>query len=187
MAGNTISDAEVKANINYSFKDASKSVKNINKEFNTKTKTDGTFEIEIPTNELSDNNGNYYYAFYTNINVIDINGETRNTRQNAFISNKEFNLEVILPYNALKEEKKEIVIQAKTLNGVEKQVKGKLNIYKIVTDENIFKRKFGKPEIETIDSLTFAKLYPFEVYNDNEKPRKDLLKTIDFDTKTNTI
>ena len=187
LAGNTISDAEVKANINYSFKDVSKSVKNINKDFNTKTKTDGTFEIEIPTNELSDNNGNYYYAFYTNIDVIDINGETRNTRQNAFISNKEFNLEVFLPYNALKEEKKEIVIQAKTLNGVEKQVKGKLNIYKIVTDENIFKRKFGKPEIETIDSLTFAKLYPFEVYNDNEKPRKDLLKTIDFDTKTNTI
>ena len=185
LAGNTISDAEVKAFTNYSFKDASKSVKNIKKEFNTKTNTDGTFEIEIPTNELSANNGEYYYSFYTNIDVIDINGETRKTRQNAYISNKGFNLEVILPYNALNEDKKVVTIQAKTLNSVEKQVKGKLNIYKIITEENIFKRKFGKPEIEVIDSLTFAKLYPYEVYNDNQKPKKDLIKTIEFDTKTN--
>lgn len=185
LAGNTISDAEVKVKISCTFRDASNEVENNKKDFITKTKTDGTFEIEIPTNELSANNGEYYYSFYTEIEVIDINGETKIARQNVIISNKSLRLEMKLPYQTLKENKNEITILAKTLNDVEKQATGKLNIYKAHKKVSIFNGLNKKPEIQTIDSLTLAKLFPHLVYYDDDQPSKrELIKTIDFDTKT---
>lgn len=106
LAGNTLSDASVKAKTSCTFRNENNVNKNNNQEYLTKTNTDGTFEIQISTKELSTNTGSYYYAHYVDIEVTDINGETRTTKQEVKLSNKLFVLSMILPNSVLKEEKK---------------------------------------------------------------------------------
>lgn len=186
LAGNTISDATVKAVINCN---ASKSYEYntfINYEdVNTKTNADGTFEIEIDTKKTNINDSIFSITYNLEIEVTDITGETRSTKERIKISNELFYLNINTKYRTLKEDKKEVTISAKTYNEVEKHVVGSLNIYKTIYNKNIFNRQFGKPEIEAIDSLNFVKLFPYETYNNEIEPKKVLVKTINFDTKTN--
>lgn len=185
LAGNTISDASVKAEVNCYINSSSLNKKIPYSDFTSETNTDGTFEIEISTKELNITDSIFHINYDIEIEVIDITGETRSASENVKLSNELFYLNLNTKYRAIKEDKKEVTISAKTYNEVEKQVTGKLNIYKTVNNKNIFNRQFGKPEIEAMDSLSFTKSFPNETYNENFEPKKELVKTINFDTKIN--
>jgi len=186
LAGNTISNATVKAKVNCRIRENNGPSKPVTySDFISETNTDGTFEIEVSTSGLNIKDSVYNFSFDIDIEVIDINGEARTAKKTVQISDKLFILELTSPYRFLKEEKKEVEISAKTYNKVEKQVTGKLYIYKTASNGNIFDRQFGKPEIETIDSLSFTKLFPYDIYDSNENAKRELVKTLNFDTKTN--
>ena len=188
LAGNTISDASVIAEISCNISKNYEYNKFINySDFTSKTNADGTFEIQIDTKQTNIKDSVYNITYDVKIEVTDINGETRSTEKSVKISNELFYLNVDTKYSALKEDKKEVTISAKTYNEVEKQVTGKLNIYKTINNKNIFNRQFGKPEIEVMDSLSFIKVFPHETYNESQEPKRELVKTINFDTKKNPI
>jgi TonB-dependent SusC/RagA subfamily outer membrane receptor len=188
LAGNTISEATVIAEIDYNIaEDINPKTPTYYDDFETKTNTDGTFEIKIDTKKLNIPDSVFHIYYGIRIEVIDINGETHSVKQEIAISNELFYLKIDSKYQVLKEDKKEVKISAKTYNEVEKHVVGKLNIYKTASNKNIFYRQFGKPEIEAIDSLSFVKLFPLETYNKNTEPKRELVKTINFDTKTNSV
>jgi TonB-dependent SusC/RagA subfamily outer membrane receptor len=185
LAGNTISDATIKAEISCYIRSSSLNKNIPYTDFISETNTDGTFEIEISTKELNIKDSIFHIDYNIEIEATDITGETRSVNESVKLSNELFYLNINTKYRALKEDKKEVTISAETYNEVEKQVSGKLNIYKTTTNKNVFNRQFGKPENEAIDSLSFTKLYPHETYNENLEPKRELIKTINFDTKTN--
>lgn len=185
LAGNTISDATVNANVTINKKENSNFEKIKLNPIQTKTNIDGTFEIKIQTDTIKIKSKHYKLDFDVNIEVVDLNGETRTTDKEITITDEQFYLQINSDYTLFLENKKTISISAKTYNEVHKNVLGKINIYKTNSSENLFSRQYGIPDVETIDSIQFAKLFPYEKYND--KASKILIKTLDFDTKISNL
>ena len=185
LAGNTISNAAVIATVTFTKKEDSDFDRYELDEIKTITNTDGSFEINIPTDTIKIITKNYKLDFEVKIEVVDLNGETRTTDKEITITDEQFYLQLNSDYNFLLEAKNTISISAKTYNEVNKNVVGKINIYKTNRSENLFSRQYGIPDVETIDSIQFAKLFPYEKYHD--KASKVLIKTLDFDTKISNI
>lgn len=188
LANNTISDAEVKAEITCSISENNKNRRFSYEDFITKTNPDGTFEIKFSTKDIKVTDSIYKCDFNVKIVVIDTNGETRSANQKIIISNNIFDLKIISKKGFLQEEKnKTLKISAKTFNDTDITTNGKLYIYKNVLLNNILQRQTGEPEIKSIDSLTYKKLFPHEHYYSDELSKETLVKIIDFNTKTNGV
>lgn len=155
-------------------------------ESETKTDNDGNFKINFTAKpDVSYNNDNdVIFSYLVKATITDINGETQSNNTKINVGHKSLILEIAVPDKIITSEKNKVVISCKNLNNQFIATNADLKIYYLKEYSNKFKKNvFGIPEIQTISSEEFNRLFPFE---NIEKSLTNELGTLTFSKKINT-
>lgn len=137
----------------------------------TTTDKDGNFIIDfIATSDSTLTKAQKpIFKYIINVDVTDINGETRSTITNLRLGYHNIDLDVSLN-NQMKISDKEIItIKSKNLNGEVISSKGNLKIFKLKHPDRFLKeRLWGLPEIQTIPKEEFVTKFPNITYDSTE-------------------
>ncbi len=116
---------------------------------------------------------NPVFNFKINADVTDINGETQSESQDVSVSYKTLLLSIAIPAQLNKGLEKDFVISSKNMAGIFVAAKGNVTISKLQEPSRILrKRKWAKPEKHFIDKEEYEKIFPNDVYADEDNPEK---------------
>ncbi len=128
-----------------------------------------------------------HYSFLVEIDVTDINGETKSTSKMFNISNSPYS--VYLSNKEYFNNTDTTRINISVNNCFDKQInkKGNLLIYKYAgLSKNFIKKHWPLPEHHSIDKMAYNDAFPFELYDELDLPTNEknfsLLKEIPFNT-----
>ena len=145
---------------------------------------EGDFEIELIANdEILKNNQIKDIAFNLNVEITDLNGETRVAKKEVYVNQKAILLNAIVNNEYIKEENNKLTIKSTNYNSFPVDSKGEIKIYQIkeksfLIDRNLF------PEIQNITKEEFKNLFPHEPYEISDLENETvLIKTLYFDTQ----
>lgn len=132
-----------------------------------------------------------YFTYNVNIDVTDINGETQsnNTQVKVGYLAIDASLDVDAEVDGKKENK--ITVKTNNLNGQFEPTQVELKIYSLKQPANPLKKRLWEtPELFLLTETEFKKLFPFDVYNNEDQtqnyPKDKLIKTFNFNTKDQT-
>ncbi|MHC1706463.1 MAG: alpha-2-macroglobulin [Bacteroidales bacterium] len=137
----------------------------------TTTGSSGEFEIvfkAIPDKSIQKSS---YPVFSYQIvaEVTDINGETRTGSCTVSASYASFVLSSDIPEVINADELPKIIVAARNLSGQNVQLTGKLRITQLQPPEQLYReRKWDRPDKFLMDSHEFRKLFPFDLYDNEE-------------------
>ncbi|WP_445710169.1 alpha-2-macroglobulin family protein [Flavobacterium sp.] len=154
------------------------------------TDSKGNFTITMIANDSLIENQNINTINYTiEVEVIDLNGETRTATKTISVGKETLKLKLSTDSTIYQEDENRLTISATTLNDYAINAKGKIEVYYKEKKQFLKERQFYNPEIQTIDKSEFTELFPNEPYDKNESElKKVLVQTFSFDTKNgNTV
>lgn len=187
LAGNNITNAKVAFTVSKHVSVDDRYYNRNNNFIKDQTTTDekGNFSIEIPFTEDGIANENITLITYTiNVEVTDVQGETRSANKHAKVGQKMLELELIVNDYLIKEDENYLTIKSTTLNNFPIDAKGEIKIYEFQKKSYLKSRQFGYPGSNTISRSQFEKLFPHEPYSYSDNETKEVLvKTVQFDTK----
>lgn len=198
FAGSNISDAKVSYTVNrnsyynnwyYSRRSSLYNNEQIT-EGTTVTDQDGNFEIEftaIPA-EGFDEKGLPVFNFSVQVDVTDINGETRSNKTQAKVGYHTLVLNVRMPETINTKSVQKIALDSQNLNNQFVPAIGKIQIFKSKSPTRILNsRQWEVPEIQTIPENEFVRLFPTLPYAsqnyNNIREKGDLIFSENVDTK----
>jgi TonB-dependent SusC/RagA subfamily outer membrane receptor len=155
----------------------------------TITDAEGKYNIKfkaIPDLKISkDSQPTFNYKVFAE--VTDINGETHETETIIKVGYHALNLEIKTAGKIDKSKTdNELQISSKNLNDEFVGAKGTLKIFKLLAPKNpIRKRPWSSPDYQDISKEEFKKLFPHEMYSENDAKKKQKGKLV-FETKVNT-
>ena len=157
----------------------------IKEEISTDTK--GDFIIEFAaTDSILSNTKIHSFDYTITVDVTDTNGETRSETQLITVGQSMLKLGMQIQRYLLLEEDNKVIINATTLNNHPIDTKGTLKIYEIQQKHFLKNRILPMPEIQGFTREEFQRLFPHEAYDNSDlESKKELVKTITFDTKIN--
>ncbi|RYG39902.1 MAG: hypothetical protein EOO01_28570, partial [Chitinophagaceae bacterium] len=154
---------------------------------NGKAKTDagGNFEISFTAipDAAVDPKSLPVFSYTVTADVTDINGETRSASKTVSLGYSSLQLSVNTPEQASPEDLDSINLLSLNMNDQFVPTNVQLRIVKLKEPENILrKRLWSKPDQFVIDSLSFKKDFPNDVYNDEDNhlkwpEQKEVLKS----------
>lgn len=116
---------------------------------------------------------NPVFNFKINADVTDINGETQSESQSVSVSYKTILLAVNIPDELNREIAKDFVIGTHNLSGIFVAAKGNIAITKLKEPSRLLrKRKWDKPEKHFIGKEEYEKIFPYDIYSDEDNPEK---------------
>ncbi|MCC9071805.1 hypothetical protein LNQ49_09455 [Flavobacterium sp. F-65] len=192
FAGSTISDAKVTYTVNrltsyfrnYHEQEQNETITS----GETKTDASGKFIIEFiaqpSKNVIKEQLPIFDYKITAN--VTDINGETHTSETTVKVGYHDLIIDAIIASQIETKNKNKITLTSTNLNGEFLAAKGEIKIYFVSPLLNKFKTAvWPKPEIETISTLDFEKLFPFEIreIKTTNKPNEALLFSKKIDTQ----
>jgi uncharacterized protein YfaS (alpha-2-macroglobulin family) len=135
------------------------------------TDSSGNFKINFkafPDSTVS-KKANPYFTFEINADITDINGETHSVSKSINIGYVSLFLDVIIPRNIEKSDKKIFDIFTTNLNWQKEYVDCSIEIYKLKTPgEVLCNRKWEKPDKFLYSKEEFKKYFPNNIYNDED-------------------
>lgn len=150
------------------------------------TDAEGKFSIVFtPTaDKRYDAKGIPVFTFSIDADVTDANGENQRGHTNIYAGYHTVTLNVIAPATLVNNETAKVVLGATNLNGQERHVKGKIEIYKLTENTKDQKRRWPAPEIQTISRADFEKAFPDLPYEDFKEEHEKLLQSYAVNTAT---
>ncbi len=122
--------------------------------------------------------------YTVNVDITDINGETRTSKKEITIGNYNFNLNVHIPYNPTNKDGTTIELVSKNLNEGYVESSGELFIYKVGENySRLFKRPWQSPEFQLVHKDTFSAYFPNLEYSPLNDEKKELVYKTTFKTK----
>ncbi len=156
----------------------------------TATDEQGKYELNfeaIPDLSL-DKKYKPYFNYKVNVEVTDINGETQTNQTEVRVGYLAIDASVDVPsYIDTKQENK-ISVNTNNLNGQPEPTDVKIEIYSLKQPKNPLKSKpWTTVDEQLISKTEFEKLFPYDVYNNENDTRHwekgSLVKTYSFNTK----
>ena len=155
-----------------------------------KTKADGEYEVEFMAmpDEAVPASAQPSFSYTVQATVTDINGETHSTSTVVNVGFVALSISTSVLPTINSQDKFEFTIHSSNLNGEFEQAKGSLKIWRISEPARLLRsRKLAKPDRFVMKKEEFTKLFPHDIYSDEDdiKKRKKAEKTVDisFDTK----
>ncbi len=138
-------------------------------------------DISIPKSQ------HLVFNYSITIDVTDINGETQSTSGSLVVGYKNLELNIAMPDEVFKHDKKEFSISARNINGVPLNAEGELNIYKLQDQKTVLReRLWERPDQFLYSKQEWQEKYPGNEYKDDNniknRPVKEKLKTLQFNT-----
>jgi TonB-dependent SusC/RagA subfamily outer membrane receptor len=154
----------------------------------TKTDASGKFEISFIAKPFANATKEHSPVFDYSITatITDSNGETRKAHTNARIGYHSLMFATTIPSTIETRNKNEITFTTTNLNGEFLPTKGEIKLYYVSAFSGKFKsRIWENPEIESIPSSDFEKLFPYENNQklNSTKSEETLLFSKKFDTE----
>ncbi|NLN95402.1 MAG: hypothetical protein GX128_04440 [Bacteroidales bacterium] len=138
-----------------------------------KTDANGNFTVTfnaIPDPGLSKER-NPVFIFNIMADVTDINGETQSGSTSIGIGYVALLLSAEIPDMLNQEAFKGFRIDAKNMNGIDQEVTGEISIQKLIQPKKLFReRPFSRPDRFILDKATHDKMFPFDVYDNEDDP-----------------
>ncbi|MDR2065087.1 MAG: carboxypeptidase-like regulatory domain-containing protein [Prevotellaceae bacterium] len=159
----------------------------------TMTDENGNFNINFFADGSELENDLQIAIYNISADVTDNNGETRKAEYSLRISKKPLVIETNIPETANIEDELSFDMFTKNLNGNPTSSGITVNIYKLKQPEKpLRKRLWEKPDKHVLHYDEYKKLFPCDVYEDEDKIENfeeiALIKTVSFNTdKTNKI
>lgn len=163
----------------------------------TVTDEDGNFKFDFIA--LPDDNANSkdnpLFRYKISVSVTDLNGETRSTSYSVAVSNKALSLDINIPSELEKVNKKTFVISTTNLQGQAIPSKGTISIQRLKSPKTAYqKRLWNNAEKIIIEEENFEKEFPYAYKNVEDqstwetdkamsKATFDTEKTGEFDVK----
>jgi uncharacterized protein YfaS (alpha-2-macroglobulin family) len=137
-----------------------------------KTNNDGKFNFDfklIPDLSYSKKENTIFnYAIY--VDVVDISGETHSTQTMVSAGYVSLIADVDLPETINKTDTNNYKITSTNLSGQFQPAKFNFKVYKLIEPKRIFrKRLWEKPDQFILTKVEFYKLFPHDVYNDENE------------------
>lgn len=187
LAGNNLTNAKVTYSITKSGYSKTRSIPYQENYIISDTKTDekGNFKILFSATEPTISNEEINSLTYTiNVDVTDIQGETREASKAVRVSQEMLQLNLSVQRELFVEDLNKLLITTTTLNYFPLEAKGNLKIYEHKNKKILKNRENPIPEIQVIPRDEFQKLFPYEPYDNSDTEQQEILiKTIPFDTK----
>jgi uncharacterized protein YfaS (alpha-2-macroglobulin family) len=121
---------------------------------NLSTDESGDFQFTFEAKYDEYAKGSTYYSYAIEVDVKDINGETRSANESYALGQKAINLYTSLPKQSDRSSFKEIPLIAQNFNGSNQSINGQLRIQKLKEgDEYISRRLWSNPELSDIQSF----------------------------------
>ena len=121
----------------------------------------------------------YNYTVYAD--VTDINGETHSANKSVSAGYTSLLLSIDISDKIDKTKKSDIKFKITNLNGQAVKVNDTIRIYKLKQPERIFrKRLWGKPDKFTMSKDEYYKLFPYDVYDDEDNITKYQVSSIKY-------
>ncbi|TAF09773.1 MAG: hypothetical protein EAZ75_07570 [Flavobacteriia bacterium] len=188
LAGNNITNAKIKYSISKNCYSKTKSIPFDENYIDSETTTDenGNFTIQfVASDSIIRNEEIETLNFGINVNVTDIQGETRSASQNIVVGKEMLKMYLNVNSELISEENNKLTISATTLNNYPIEANGTIKIYELKKKNFLKGRLYSIPEIQTISKEDFQQLFPYEPYDkSDEEVQEVLVKTFSFDTKT---
>ncbi|MDR3226849.1 MAG: carboxypeptidase-like regulatory domain-containing protein, partial [Prevotellaceae bacterium] len=159
----------------------------------TKTDNNGIFNINFFADESGLENDMQIVAYKISVDVTDNNGETHKAEYSVRISKKPLVINTNIPQNANTDDNLVFDLATKNLNNNFTESNITVKIYSLKQPEKpLRKRIWAKPDKHILSYEEYKKLFPDDVYEDEDKIEKfeeiALVKTISFNTnKTKKI
>ncbi len=118
--------------------------------------------------------GNPYFCFTVSADVTDISGETRSGSLALYIGKKELVMNLEIPEKVNIEAKKLIIpVKTTNLSGEKVSAAGNVTISKLQTPDHIQKtRLWGSPDRDYMNRVEFLKLFPNDIYHNEDNITK---------------
>ena len=184
LAGSNVTDAKVKYSISKSVHDFDFHFSEYDFEKETITDKEGNFEIVLTANdELLKNSQIAGITFRLNIDITDLNGETKTAKKEIYVNHKTLKLFTVVANEYFKEDSNKLTINSTNYNQYPIDCKGEIKIYQI-KEKSFLINRYSYPEIQTLPKEEFKALFPYEPYEISDlESEKKLVKTISFDTQ----
>ena len=177
-AGNALSGAKV----NYTLKRDNNIIKDSTLFTDNKGEFLITFLSEKDKAELPFPNEKHVYTLRTDI--VDITGETISNTITLAIGNLAQEIDIAMPDYVLQNDKVDVKIIAKDLQGNTSASIGKIQVYEIENGANFYvNRLWAFPSVKNISKSNFEKLFPQYAYEDKPSEKTKLVISAEFDTK----
>ncbi|MBA3663162.1 MAG: hypothetical protein H0W61_03005 [Bacteroidetes bacterium] len=131
------------------------------------------------------------FMYEISADITDINGESHSTSTSATVGYQSINLNIGTDGVINQSDIKPVRINSPNLNGVPEPTKGKITIYKLKQPERPFRsRVWAQPDRHSVSKEEYYKLFPFDLYADEEnkykweKENKSFEKNFDTGLKT---
>ncbi|TPG40009.1 alpha-2-macroglobulin family protein [Flavobacterium pectinovorum] len=191
FAGSNISDAKVTYTVNrfisYFRNYYGQEQNEVMATGETKTDASGKFVIEFIAEPSKNTIKEQLPVFNYRItaDVTDINGETHTSETIIKVGYHDLIINASIPSRIETKNKNEIILTSTNLNGEFLAAKGEIKLYFVSPFSNKFKEQvWPKPEIETISTADFERLFPYEIREiKTEKPSETLLFSKKIDTE----
>lgn len=184
LAGSNLTDAKVKCSISKSILDVEDDYSEYDFEKETTTDGEGNFEIELIANdEILKNNQIRNIKFNIDVEITDLNGETRLAKKEVYVNQKTILLNAKVNNEYIKEDNNKLTIKSTNYNSYPIDTKGEIKIYQIKEKAFLIDRHLF-PEIQNISKEEFKNLFPHEPYEISDLDKQTILiKTLFFDTQ----
>ncbi|MDR1551897.1 MAG: hypothetical protein LBS69_00315 [Prevotellaceae bacterium] len=174
---------------NYIYNNSTKIIKN----GETATDENGKFNIEFFADDSEIKNNMQIASYNIYVDVTDNNGETHKAEYSLRISKKPLVIETNIPETANTDDNLSFDLFTKNLNGINTKSDITVKIYKLKQpDKALRKRLWEKPDRPLLPYKEYKKLFPNDVYADEDKIENfeeiGLVKTVSLNTdKTKKI
>ena len=184
LAGSNLTGVKVKYSISKSILDVEDDYSEDDFEKETTTNSEGNFELELIANdEILKNNQIKNIRFKIDVEITDLNGETRVAKKEVYVNQKTILLNAIVNNEYIKEENNKLTIKSTNYNSFPVDSKGEIKIYQIKEKAFLIERNLF-PEIQNITKEEFKNLFPHEPYEISDLENETILtKTLYFDTQ----
>lgn len=109
------------------------------------------------------------FHYNVQVDVTDINGETRSESMTVRIGYVVLDLAIEIDAELEKSKEHELTVFTKNLNGKPVAAQGDVKIYKLISPDRVLvNRKWQQPDQQEISKEEWKKLFPYEPYNEQE-------------------
>ncbi|MDR0420882.1 MAG: carboxypeptidase-like regulatory domain-containing protein [Prevotellaceae bacterium] len=153
----------------------------------TTTDENGNFNIEFFADDSEIENDMQIAVYIVSFDVTDNNGETRKAEYGLRIGKKPLIIEADIPETANINDSLSFNLFTKNLNGNQTEADITVKIYSLKQPEKLLrKRLWDKPDKHVMSYEEYKKLFPYDVYEDEDEIEKfeetGLVKTLSFNT-----
>ena len=154
-----------------------------------KTDENGEFSIHFLAKEDKTIDTKYvpYYTYSVTVDVTDITGETHSSAQNVTVGYTAMQLSIDLPEYIERNSKNRFHINATNLDNQKVSAEGSIKVTRLIEPDVVFRPQlWNRPDLQELSEIEFKKLFPHDVFKDEDNIRNYSRGEIVIDRSFNT-